>query len=177
MLSWSILVWSIILCTVSAGQLLPGTPKVVVFFQGCCDGQNLASPGHAAWDGCHVHPLLFLFHRNNVSCSFNFRLSWNWQPFLQTDWSWVVKGWLVSCDSGTLKKGLFAWFSWRASWRLLKISEFWKVMVFQGGNSCGSSFAGKRLVVFRVWLCNGHWFSWRKYRSRPLFTLSQKKSP
>lgn len=75
MLSWSILMWSVILCTAGAGQLLPGTPKVVVCFQGCNDGQNLASPGHAAWEGCRVHPLLFLFHRNNGSCSFNFRLS------------------------------------------------------------------------------------------------------
>lgn len=34
--------------TSGTGQLLSGTPKVVVRFQGCCDGQNLASPGHAA---------------------------------------------------------------------------------------------------------------------------------
>lgn len=57
-LSRSVPTWSVILCTAGAGQLLSGTPEVVVCFQSCCDGQNLASPGRAAWAGCHVHPPL-----------------------------------------------------------------------------------------------------------------------
>lgn len=47
----------IIPCTAGAGRLLAGTPEVVVCFQSCCDGQNLASPGRAAWAGCLIHPL------------------------------------------------------------------------------------------------------------------------
>lgn len=59
MLSWSVLTLSIIICTAGAGQLLAGTPKGVVCFQICLDGQNLASPERAAWAENHVHPLLF----------------------------------------------------------------------------------------------------------------------
>lgn len=91
MLSWSVLTWSIILCSRGSGQLLSGTPEMVVCFQNCCDGQKLDSPGCASWAGCHVHPPPFWFHRNNVSCSFN-KVFWTTLELAAFLTDWLVLG-------------------------------------------------------------------------------------
>lgn len=154
----SILMWSVILCAAGAGQLLSGTPKVVICFQGCCNGQNLSSPGHAAWEGCRVH-LLFLFYRNNVSCSFNFRLRTDCLSYRLALSGERLVGVMQFWHLG---KSPVAWFIWRASWRLLKTSGFLKSDSLLGWELRWLIFFRKRLIVFTVWLCNGHSFSWRK---------------